>query len=359
MLLRLLSAVKAKHDHAVVSLKDEGTIGASIRTLGIPVYTLGLRSGRPNPIRAWAIRSLACRLQPHLIQGWMYHGNLMASLAASASTEPVPVIWGVHMSLGRMGDWDWRTQAVIRLGAYFSNRAAATVYVSNISARQHEAVGYRSDRSLVIPNGIDCRMFVPNGAAGAEVRAELGLPCDSTLVGLVSRYHPMKDHAGFLRAVALLAGAHPEVYFLLIGKGLQERSEIRALLQELRLHERVLCLGERADMPRLMAALDIYCSSSAWGEAFSIALGEAMACGVPCVVTDVGDSAYIVADTGLSVPPNSPPALAQGLGRLLEAGPERRHQLGIAARQRVEAEFSLAEIARRYESLYEEQLAGG
>jgi glycosyltransferase involved in cell wall biosynthesis len=164
----------------------------------------------------------------------------------------------------------------------------------------------------------------------------------------------MKDHAGFLKAASLVARKHPEVRFLLVGTGVvKEQPALAQVIAEQHLQDRTFLLGERADIPRLTAALDIACSASAWGEGFSNVVGEAMACGVPCVVTEVGDSAYAVGQTGLVVPARNPQSLAQALSRLIEAGPEHRRQLGEAARRRVEKEFSLPAIVRRYEDLYQ------
>jgi glycosyltransferase involved in cell wall biosynthesis len=190
-----------------------------------------------------------------------------------------------------------------------------------------------------------------------QVRAELRIADDVVLIGLVARYHPMKDHASFLRAAGLVARAHPAVRFLLVGKGLTvEEPKLLKIIGEQHLHGCIFLLGERSDIPRLTASLDIACSASAWGEGFSNSIGEAMACGVPCVVTDVGDSSHIVGDTGLSVPPRDPDALARAIGRLIEAGPEHRRHLGAAARRRIEDGFSIPAIARCYEDLYRECL---
>jgi len=358
MLLRLLSATATAYDHAVVSLKDEGTVGPRIKELGIPVYALGLSPDRPNPFRILSIRSLARRLQPDLIQGWMYHGNVMASLARSGLPKPVPVLWGIHQSLDMIGGWGRSTKAVIRLGAWLSGRPAATVYVSRVGARQHQAIGYDPTRSLVIPNGIDCTVFVPDEIAREAVRSELGIPPDSILIGLVARYHPMKDHIGFLRAAKLVAGAHPDARFLLVGKGVSTQAAVLAKIQELELQDRVLLLGERDDMHRITASLDINCSSSAWGEAFSVAVAESMSCGIPCVVTDVGDNGYVVSGTGITVPPADPTALARGIAQLIEAGRTGRQHLGELARRRIETEFSLSLVARRYTELYQQYLTG-
>jgi glycosyltransferase involved in cell wall biosynthesis/GT2 family glycosyltransferase len=354
-LLKLLSVTSGDFEPVVVSLTDEGTIGPFVSRLGIPVYSLRLDRTVPHPIRTLSIVSLARRLRPQLIQGWMPHGNLMASLAGGFSETRPPVMWSIHQSLYSLSSEPWRTRAAIRLATGFSRKTAAIIYVSRTSKKQHEALGYHASNGLVIPNGIDCVTFRPDEAARREVRAELGIENDAILVGLVARYHPMKDHATFLRAAAAVSRVHPSVRFALVGLGTREHPAILALIRELQLQERVLLLGERQDMPRLTAAFDIACSSS-WTEAFSISLGEAMACGIPCVVTDVGDSAYMVADTGISVPPARPEAFAQALCHLIESEPAYRRQLGMAARRRVEEEFSLPVIVRRYELLYQQHV---
>jgi glycosyltransferase involved in cell wall biosynthesis len=357
MLLKLLSATKEDHSQAVVSLMDQGTIGPRIVDLGVPVYTLGLRRGVLNPFRILSIRSLLRKFRPQLIQGWMYHGNVVASVAAALTPGPTLVVWSVHQTLDHVANFGRMTAAIIRLGALMSRHPRAIVYVSRIGAKQHEDFGYQKGKGIVIPNGIDCEVFRPVTTCAKAVRFELGLGNDTILIGLVARFHPMKDHAGFLRAAGLVAAHHPEARFVLIGKDVSgEQPALREIIAEQRLQDRVFLLGERSDTPRLIAALDIACSASAWGEAFSLAIGEAMACGVPCVVTDVGDSAYIVGDTGLSVPPREPLALAQTIGRLIDAGVAYRRQLGTAARRRVESEFSLPAIARRYDKLYRQVL---
>jgi glycosyltransferase involved in cell wall biosynthesis len=184
----------------------------------------------------------------------------------------------------------------------------------------------------------------------------MGVAQDAILVGLVARYHPMKDHAGFLRAAAQVLATEPSVRFALIGRGTQAQPELLRLISELGIQDRILLLGERTDTPRLTAALDIACSASAWGEACSLAIGEAMASGIPCVVTEVGDNALLVGDTGVSVPPRQPEALAQAIRQLISSGPARRQQLGQSARRRIQDHFSLASVVSRYEDVFNECL---
>jgi glycosyltransferase involved in cell wall biosynthesis len=351
MLLRLL-ACRDDWDPLVLSVQESGPLGQRIADLGVPVRSLGVRRSRPNPLRALAIRGIARNFRPQIVQGWMYHGNLAASLAGTFLPGRVPVIWNIRQSLYDMRKERRLTAAFIRLGARLSRRTAAIVYNSRIGAQQHEAVGYSAARRVIIPNGFDCSSFRPDEEARRQVRAELRVEPDESLIGLVARFHPMKDHAAFLHAASQVARQHADVRFVLVGSGTREQPELVQLIRDLQLQDRVILLGERADTSRLTAAIDIACSASAWGEGFSNAIGEAMACGVPCVVTDIGENPHLVADTGLSVPPRDPQAFGNAIHQLIEAGHAHRRQLGAAARRRIESAFSLPVVARRYDELY-------
>jgi glycosyltransferase involved in cell wall biosynthesis len=353
MLLKLLSAASGNIDHVVVSLGDKGTIGPRIAALGVPIHCLGLKRNAPNPFRALSMLPLARRIDPQLIQGWMYHGNLMASMATLALRQKPPVLWNIRQTIYDLRRERWLTAKLIRFGSRLSSGPAAIIYNSQTSAHQHEELGYRAEKRVVIPNGFDCQVLRPDEAARRAVRTELGITDDTVLIGLVARYHPMKDHVGFFKAAARVVQSHPQTRFVLAGAGVSStQSELIKGIQQNELGDRVILLGERSDIPRLNNAFDIGCSASAWGEGFSNSIGEAMACGVPCAVTDVGDSAYIVANSGFVAPPRAPEALANAIGRLIEIGRSGRQQLGAKARQRIETEFSLSSIVQNYENLY-------
>jgi glycosyltransferase involved in cell wall biosynthesis len=367
MLLKLLSAASGEMEHVVVSLGDEGTIGPRIAALGVPVHCLRLQRNAPNPIRVLSILSLARRIDPQLIQGWMYHGNLMASVAALAlrkrsqkntlqekapDVKP-PVIWNIRQTVYDLRNERWLTARFIRLCARMSHRPRAIIYNSQTSAGQHEALGYRAEKRVIIPNGFDCQALRPDEAARKALRTELGIADDTVVIGLVARYHPMKDHAGFLRAAGAVARARPQTKFVLAGTDVSSKqSELAEAVRQNGLQDHVILLGERSDIPSLNNAFDIACSASAWGEGFSNSIGEAMACGIPCAVTDVGDSAYLIGKTGLVAPPREPQALANAIVQLIGMGRAGRWQLGTKARNRIETEFSLPAIVRRYEDLY-------
>jgi glycosyltransferase involved in cell wall biosynthesis len=357
MLFKLLSASRSELESMVVSLKDEGAIGPSIVRLGVPVECLHLRPSRPDPRRFLSLMKLTHKFNPQIIQGWMPHGNLASSVTQFATRVPAAVIWNIRMTLDEVEGEKATTMGLIRLGALLSRYPSAIIYNSWSGARQHQNSGYRSALTSVIPNGFDCEAFRPDENARCLIRKQLGLGPEELLIGLVARYHPMKDHSGFLRAAASVSALHPESRFLLVGKGVvQSEPAIIKLIEQLELSGRVFLLGERTDSSQLTAALDIACSSSAWGEGFSNAVGEAMACGVPCVATNVGDSAFLVSDTGVSVPPQNPQAIAHGICQLIDAGPSKRKELGTAARKRIESEFSIQKITLRYVDLYRKVL---
>lgn len=356
MLYKLLSGMdREAFEPRVVSLTDVGPVGEKIRALGVPVHALGMRRGVPDPRGAWRLTRLLKKDRPHLVQTWMYHADLLGGLAARLAGGVIPVVWGIrHSNLDPEGNKRttiWTTRAC----AWLSHRLPAKIVCcSEASRRVHTALGYAAEKMVVIPNGFDLTAFKPDPEVREEVRRELGIPADALLIGLVGRFDPQKDHRNFVAAAALMSAAYPEVHYLLCGDGVSwDNHELAGWIDEVGLRQRFHLLGRREDMPRLTAALDI-ASSSSYGEGFPNVIGEAMACGVPCVVTDVGDSAFIVGDTGMVVPPRNPEALAQAWKKLMEMGPEGRKKLGEAARRRVLENFNLPDIVARYEGLYKE-----
>jgi glycosyltransferase involved in cell wall biosynthesis len=317
-----------------------------------------MKPGMPTPAAIWRLRCLARRLKPDLIQGWMYHGNLAASLAGAFAPKSVPVLWNIRRASCSLEHDKPLTRIIIKSGARLSGLPAKILYNSRMGAAQHKDFGYRADKTLVIPNGFDTALFAPSAEARGDVRLELGVGKDAILIGLVGRYSPEKDHANFLRGGALLLKSCPDVSFVLLGRGCdKENRALGELIRDLGIVERVYLLGERHGIPRITAALDI-ASSSSFEEGFSNVVGEAMACGVPCVVTDVGDSAWIVGETGRVVPPRDSEALCAAWRELVEMGSAARRALGVKARRRIEERFSIHRIAQQYEKAYEEQLHG-
>jgi glycosyltransferase involved in cell wall biosynthesis len=332
MLVRLLAAMdRSRFRPRVVSLTDHGALGPEIAALGVPVDALGMRRGVPDPRGLLRLRGIVRETSPDLVQSWLYHADLIASLAGA------PLLaWNLRCSDMDFARYGASTRWTVRALARLSGRPDAVLCNAEAGRRLHESLGYRPRRWEVVPNGFDLARFRPDPQAGQRLRGMLGLPDQAVVIGHVARFDPMKDHATAFAALERV----PEAHLVCVGRGVPGASA------------RVHALGERADVEALMAGFDMATLSSAFGEGFPNVLGEAMACGVPCVATNVGDAAAIVGDTGLIVPPRDAAALAAGWQRMIDLGAEGRARLGGAARARVEANWSIAAIARRYESIY-------
>jgi glycosyltransferase involved in cell wall biosynthesis len=359
-LFNLLSRMRCdRFEPVVISLMNTDTmIGRRIEELGIPIYSLDMKVGMlPNPITVWRLVNIVRKMQPDLIHGWMYHGILAAEVANIFSTNQF-TIWEIQTTIYSLQHEKKMSAIIIKICALLSKLPARIVFVSQTSKLQHEALGFYTNNNCLLPNGFDTSLFSPSVESKLDVRKELALPKESLLIGLFCRYHPMKDHANCIKAAALLLKNYPDVHFLLAGTNVtRDNQTLNELIQELGIREQIHLLGERSDITRLSAALDIDSSSSAYGEAFPMVIGEAMSCGVPCVVTDVGDSARIVDNTGYVVPPREPQALANAWQKMIELGSEGRKALGQAARKRIIENFSLDFVVAEYESLYESVFA--
>src|SRR6266511_2586884 len=355
MLHRLVQASRGA-EHEVVSLTDLGAVAPRIQKLGVRTRALHM-SRVPNPSPIVRLARLVRDARPDVVQTWMYHADVVGGLAAMLAGHP-KVVWGIHNStLDRTSHrmTRWIVSASARLSHWLPDRI---VSVSRSARDLHVGMGYDAARFTVIPNGIDPSEYRRVAAWRREVRAELGVPDSRVLVGVVARVHPQKDHGNFIRAAAALSRRRPDVSFVLCGDGTADDPEIAAAIDREGVRARFLLLGRRTDVPRVMNALDVLSLSSAFGEAFPLVVAEAMACEVPCVVTDLGDCAYLVADTGRVARPRDPAALARALEALVDLGEDGRRRMGAAARRRIETEFSLARVAEAYEAVYRSLLAG-
>jgi glycosyltransferase involved in cell wall biosynthesis len=349
----LLRTDTRRFEASVVSLIDDLTVAGPILNAGIPLVTMGMRPGIPDPRTFLRLAKHLRKLQPAVVQTWMDHSNLIGGLAARMATR-AKVVWGIHHSNHVKGVAKRSTLATVAACGKLSRRVPSRIIcVSEHASRLYAQHGFAAKRFTVIPNGFDTALLRPDPSARQSVREELGLCVDAPLVGLVARHDPFKDHDTFFRAAGIMAKQRPDVHFLLCGAGVDSNnSAITGQINQLGIAAHCHLLGPRRDMPRIHASLDI-CTSSSISEAFPLVLGEAMACGVPCVATDVGDSALILGDTGKVVPPRDPAALAAGWAALLSIGAAARAELGIAARRRVIELFDLTSVTRRYEAIYD------
>ena len=362
VLARLVAGDAAdKVSHSVVSLKPGGALRTRLEADGIPVRDLGIERNRDAPGGLLRLAAAIREARPAVVQSWLYHADLLATLALALSgrRRATRLIWGVRCSDMDMSRYARGSRIVRTLLPHLSRRADLVLCNAEAGRAVHQRLGYRPARWRVVPNGVDLERFRPRPDERSAIRAELGLNDEQFVVGMCARVDPMKDHATFVKAAAF-AGTAPEARFVLIGARTDETgSALERTIAAAGLSGRFVRLGVGEDIPRLHAALDVATLSSAFGEGFPNVLAEAMACGVPCVTTDVGDSAAIVGDTGIVVPPRDPAALAAAWERLRSEGHDGRAARGAAARRRVSDCYSLASMVGAYHALYGELAAGG
>ena len=352
MLCKLLSRLPALGvECRVVSLLPPGPMAQRLRDSGIQVDSLHMCRGMPSLRGVFRLVSLIRSWRPDVIQTWLYHADLLGLLAAKLCGS-VPVIWNIRCSYMDLNQYSRMTSLVLKLCSRFSHLPYAILTNSEEARRFHQELGYRAKSFRVIPNGFDTTLFCPDSKARRRLKEKLDLDENGILIGLVARFDPMKDHSTFFKAARKTLLRHPRTRFLLCGEGISsDNPEIMRMVHENDLEESVLLLGPREDTPSIMASLDMAVCCS-MGESFPNVVGEAMACGTPCVVTDVGDSAQIVGDTGLVVPPKNAPALAEALCSLLDKGKPYYQDLGEAARTRIISLYSLEKIVSMYYDIY-------
>ena len=355
MLQKLVRALDPRqYANSVASLTTTMPIGGELQATGVPVIGIGGRGGMLTPRQAWQLVRTYKSIQPDVVHAWMYHSNVASQLMIGLrSRKRRPgLILSVRGALHAPQEQKVTSRLVRALDAAMSSRSDAIIFNSHRAAEQHIALGYDRQKTHVIPNGFDTDRFGPMPADRDRVRFELGCS-DSILIGLVARFDRLKGQRVFLEAARLVADAGSRYRFLLVGRGCDGgNEELSRWVAELSLAGKVHLLGERRDIAAIDNALDVAVCSSI-SESFPNAIGEAMACGVPCVVTDVGDCAYLVGESGYTVPPRNAQALADAIIRMGELAENDRAAMGARARQRVVAEFSMASVAQRFAALYD------
>lgn len=287
------------------------------------------------------LHSVLRKQAPDVIYSFLGMANVLAVLIRPF-VSVTRVVWGVRASNMDLDKYDW----LARWSYWVECRLArfADVIVANSHAGLEYAVmhGFPEKNMKVIPNGIDGERFRPDKPAGGRVRKAWGIAEDELLIGLVGRIDPMKGHPAFLEAAVIIKQQYPKVRFVCVGSGEQEfEKSMHKLATKLGLNDVLVWAGRHSNMVAVYNALDITTSSSSYGEGFPNVVGEAMSCGVPCVVTDVGDSALVVGDTGLVVAIKDSKALSKAWSAILSLDKAKLEGLSVAARKRVINKFSV------------------
>jgi glycosyltransferase involved in cell wall biosynthesis len=354
VLHRLLTAPMQGDRHEVISMGEDGVFGPRLRAAGIPVHTLRMRSPAGMAKGLWQMFRLLRERKPDVVQTWMYHADLIGGVVARLAGVKA-VSWGIRNSGADLH----RGSRSARIMAWLCARLSALVPAVIVScadnaAQRHRQWGYRADRMLVIHNGYDLSKWKPDADARRAARLAWGVPDDAVVIGSVARWNPLKDHENLLAAFARSRQHDPRLRCVLIGFEMDaSNGALAALLDRHALRDSVILLGKRDDVPTLMNGLDVHVLSSR-AEGFPNVVAEAMATGVPCVVTDVGDAAMIVDDTGWVAPPRNPAALSQGIdAAVAQLGTPEMAQRTERARDRVGRLFSLQAMVDAYHVVWQ------
>ncbi len=341
--------------HTVVCFKDEGKYGQLRSANGVTVKCLQMPSGRLSLKGVWELMSFISRMSPTVIQTWMYHGSLIGSIAAKLVSS-APVFWSIHhgnLSVGTVKRTTRFVSNVLKYFSYFIPRAI--IYCAHQSFSFHASLGYSKNKSVVIQNGYNFDKFKPDDLAREQFRESLSIRPDVPVFGMVARLDPQKDHKNLFEAISILKQSDDFFLFILVGSGMMpDNNKIIEVADQFDVKDRLIFLGQRQDIPVVMNGIDIHVLSSL-GEAFPNVLAESMACGTPCVSTDVGDAALILGENGWIVRPRSPEDLANGMRAALRCFASDKpiwNLRKLEARQRVVEKFGLARMVNKYTNIW-------
>lgn len=355
MLKRLIESHQdnVNHSHTVVSLTSLGKLGQQLEAMSVEVQALGMHSPLDIPRVLWKLIRLIRASRPDVVQTWMYHADLLGGLAARLAGY-CAVVWGIRSTTIPQGPLSV-TFWLVRLCAICSHVVPHRIICCAKSAKEaHIKLGYAAHKMTVIPNGYNFSVFDHRINSRAKTRMELGFEDGDIVVGTVGRFDPLKDFYNFVTAASGLAAKWGNVKFLMVGRNIEwSNYTLRGWIEGMGLGKNFQLVGEQPDVPYFLSAMDIFCLSSA-NEAFPNVVVEAMAMGLPCVVTQAGDAADILGVDDFVVPVKDSVSLADALLRMCALDPEARQNLGDQGARKVRAEYGIQNIRRKYEEIYAE-----
>jgi len=344
---------ESRDPQMVISLRKREQLSAWIEALGIPLAHIDLSPGKFDPVKFANLVRIIKDYRPDVIQTWLYHADLLGS-PPSRLANRTPVIWGIHHTMTDRHSVKFSTWFVVKVLSFFSKVLPAHIICCSHSAFQtHVDFGYDVTKMSTVVNGVNTDHFRLDPTARVSVKNELELAQKTRLIGMFARFHPQKDHVTFIRAAEMLLLEKSDVCFVLAGEGVDTANEyLRTEINRRGMQDHFRLLGSRQDMPRLYSSMDIVTLSSAFGEALPMTLCEAMACGTPCVATNIGDTASLIEQTGRVVAPKNPGALASAWKDVLDLSAMDYNQLCFQAKQKVFASYNLPDMLSSYKRIY-------
>ena len=298
----------------------------------------------------FSLISVLRRESPNAVYSFLGVANIFSLLVRSFVPD-MRVIWGVRASNMDLRYFDWATRWSYWLECRLARFADLIIANSQAGLEYSVSQGFPRRKMVAVPNGIDTERFRPDKEAGQRIRETWGVGENERLIGLVGRIDPMKGHSIFFQAAVLIRCQVENVRFVCVGKGEESyEKSMRSLATKMGLDDILIWAGEHSNMMGVYNALDIV-STASLSEGFPNVVGEAMSCSVPCVVTDVGDSALLVGPTGYVVPPNDSKALSSVWSEMFLLDEMEFRAKAVASRERVISEFSINDLITSTEQL--------
>ena len=335
----------------VVSLTDDGKIGLMLKDMGVTVISLEMHNWFSILSVIFKLKKIIQKEKPKIIHTWMYHANLLGGIAALMANNK-NIIWSIRRSNLKYSE-SISTFFVMKIGALLSNIIPRKIVsVAESGVKNHEKYGYKKNKMIVIPNGFDLIKLKRDLLQRKIIRRKLDIFDDQLIIGSVGRFHDSKDYESLVASAPAVIRKFKNIKYMLIGRDIDSKNfTLMNWIAKTGYSSHFLLLGEINDVAKYMSAMDIFCLSSIT-EGFPNVVGEAMSMALPCVVTDVGGIKKLVGDTAIIVEPSNKQMLSQGLCEMLSHNTVKRNKIGLKGRQKVEEEFPLSLICKKYYDLY-------
>ena len=335
--------------HFVISLKGPGKYFSLLNKLGIKVYCLNVNFF--SIIKFISFIKLLRFLKPDIVQTWLVHADFIGGIAARLAGIN-NIFWNIRYSNIEIGKAKLTTVIIIKILSilsYFIPKFIITV--SKKAKKIYEKIGYNGKIIKFIPNGYDLSILKINKHQKTNFKKKIKIKKEIPLIGKVARFDPQKDHLNLLSALSLIRSKNINFLCVLVGFNMNKKNiNLMSDIKRLKLTNHVKLLGQNDDISEVMNGLDLHILSSSYGEGFPNVVAESMACGTPCVVTDVGDSGLVVGKTGWIVPPKNPVKLARAIeNALYEKGSNKWNKRCKKARLRIMQNFSIGNMIKLYD----------
>ncbi len=338
--------------HIIISLTNSGKYFKLLKRLGVEVYCLKANFFSIN--KFFYLLKLLRSLKPNVVQTWLIHADFIGGIAARL-VGIKNIFWNIRYSNFKIGKTKLTTILIVKILAKLSFVIPKLIIIVSKKAKKiYEMKGFDKKKLKVISNGYDLSILKPNKFSKINFKKKNKIKKNAPLLGNIARYDPKKDHLNLLNALSLIRLKNLDFFCVLVGSNIDKNNFIlNSEIKKLNLSNYVKLLGQKDNILQVINGLDVYVQSSSYGEGFPNVVAESMACGVPCIATDVGDSSFIIGKTGWLVSPNNSAKLAEAIEKsLAELNTKNWNKRCGKARARIKKNFNVIKMLRLYSEVW-------